>query len=327
MRPTGIRHDTPFRLWARAFSIRIASSLIFGGWAARDPAPIGSELLVDQRDADVLAVLALRHVQDVDLVRGEELVEVLLDLLHEPAHDETAKRHRTPLGSGHRQARLLATTLGSVAILAGASRRLGEGAPACGVGLAAEGVRHLAEQERVALLHGLSPERLQPLARLRARQEGDRLLRALLGEIRLGDRERARRLERALDQVPPLERVRDLRLRHAPPSVTRNGRVHRERPRVDAAYQVRDVLEAGSAEDLARLGAATAVVAVGDDAPAFPVRELTEARRELTERQQRGTFDVRLRPLVGLAHVEQQEALAPLPERLHFRGRDFAHRM
>src|SRR4030042_6905834 len=74
----------------------------------------GSGLLVDQGQAQILTVLALRHVEHVHVVSGEELVHVLLDFLDQPPHHQTSERHRSFL-----QARRLPSSLRSIAIFSG----------------------------------------------------------------------------------------------------------------------------------------------------------------------------------------------------------------
>src|SRR5262245_15765647 len=106
-----MRHDTPRRLCARAFSIRISSG-------TRALLPDAGGLLVQERDADVLAVLALRHVEHVHIVGREELVDVLFGLLHEATHDETAQRHRISPRSATCQSLGLTPSFGNVAALA-----------------------------------------------------------------------------------------------------------------------------------------------------------------------------------------------------------------
>ena len=82
------------------------------------------QLLEDQRHADVIAGFALRHVQQMQHVRREELVDVLLGFLHETAEHATPQRHRSPL-----PARGLAPRVGCIALLAGRVRALREREP------------------------------------------------------------------------------------------------------------------------------------------------------------------------------------------------------
>src|SRR5438874_4100672 len=88
-------------------------------------------------------------------------------------------------------------------------------------------------------------------------------------------------------------------------SVPRQRRIHVHRPRIDPAAQTSHLRETRRLQDLERLQRARAVMAVCDDL-AVAV-ELAQTRRELGERNQHRTVDVRDLVLVRLAHVDHEQ--------------------
>ena len=93
-------------------------------------------------------------------------------------------------------------------------------------------------------------------------------------------------------------------------SVPRRRRIDLERPGVDATGHVLGAREAPLSQEARDAQAATAMVAVDDDATRTMRFEEVESCGDLRHRHEDRAGDVRRRMLVGLTAVEEQEALA-----------------
>src|SRR5262245_35226015 len=100
-----------------------------------------------------------------------------------------------------------------------------------------------------------------------------------------------------------------IRINGAGESIARDRRVNLQRPFVNAADQVFDVGEALRRQVLAGAVGTHPVMAMQDDLFAF-VRQFICPIRDLPERFQLRTFDLRRPVFRGLAHVYQAELLA-----------------
>ncbi len=100
-------------------------------------------------------------------------------------------------------------------------------------------------------------------------------------------------------------------------SVPRRRRIDLERPGVDATGHVLGAREAPLSQEARDAQAATAMVAVDDDAARTMRFEQVESCGDLSHRHEDRPGDVRRRMLVGLTAVEEQEAFARRPQ-----GRD-----
>ena len=146
---------------------------------------------------------------ELDRRGGEELVD-LLHFLHETAKDSATQRHdfRPPPARAN-VGRRLRRVVGAAAAPAKAS-------PFRGHDRALLRPRHFAQQERIARLDRALTMRRVDRSRRRC-EESDRLEHTILGEIGLRDLQRPRRIELALEHMPPLEGIRDYAPRHRPP--------------------------------------------------------------------------------------------------------------
>jgi hypothetical protein len=171
---------------ARARIATARASLACGSLRARwrELAPIAlraRRLLVDDRERDVLAGRALGHVQNAGgRMARQELVEVFLDFLREPAHHQALHRpppRRQP-GSGASAASAVVAldlTLGLRRILLAPLQLRGaaEALPGIALRLAAEGCAGLAQQERVAALDRRRAQLFERLVLARLLEERD----------------------------------------------------------------------------------------------------------------------------------------------------------